>query len=364
MFGVAAALAGLCLGLVGAELLVRTWEKISGASEEFTYEASRQFKDLHRLSTCPGLPYELRPGATATIRYGGGSAVQYRISKHGMRGPELSDDAVLRVLLLGDSVTFGYYAREESTFASLLAGHLGGGDSCVTLNGAVGGYNTYTELQWYRCHGRSLNPHIVVLCFCPNDVDDPYGHFSWHTLEALGELPAEMYPNPARSERLRESRARAARSWGWRLWQETRRGSRLAWRASLLYDRRVGAGRRPFLDCLVALADTTSAESRWFAANLERLRREIPRGTLLVVAVLPLRYQMSTTRYDRALGSVESTARRLGVPVLNLVSRLRGMGTVCYLDASHLSSVGHRTVASAMGAFLRERHPVAAGRSE
>jgi lysophospholipase L1-like esterase len=352
VFGLTASAAGLCAGLGGAELLVRVWERLADTSEEFTYEASQEFKNLHRRSNCPGLPYELRPDATAAINYGSGRRVTYRINDLGMRGSEPRTEAQTTVLLLGDSVTFGYYVQAESTFAALLADRLGGGGTVEVLNGGVGGYNTYTELQWYRCHGKSLDPDIVVLCFCPNDVDDPYGHFAWHTLEALGDLPRAMTPNPVLSERLQAEGRSRAESWWWNTWNRIRKRSRLVWRVALFWDRRLGTGRRPFLRCLGALADAGSLESRWLGALCACLQSEVSPGASLVTVLLPVSYQVNDPANDAALDQVQTTCARLGIPTLNLLPQFRATAQSCFLDASHLSHTGHRTAAEAIAAFL------------
>ncbi len=349
-FAIMATVVGLAAGIGGAELTVRAWETLADTSEEFTYAASQQFKRLHQGSACPGLPYELRPGATARVSYGGGSVVEYRINRLGMRGPEPTTNPVLRILLLGDSVTFGYYVREESTFASLLPGYIGG--SAQVDNGAVGGYNTYTELQWYRCHGRDLSPDAVVVCFCPNDLDDPYGHFTWHTLEAMGSIPESMCPDPRRSWQSSEERRRKAASVWWNRWWRLRKASRAIWRATVFLNRRVGSGRRPFLHCLKAMSDPASLELGWLRRGIVDFADEVPDSTSLLVAIIPLRYQLEDQTYDESLRSVSGLTAELGLPCLNLLPVLREAGTSCFLDASHLSPTGHRVVAEALGSFL------------
>ena len=42
-----------------------------------------------------------------------------------------------------------------------------------------------------------LDPDLVIVGFCINDIDDPRRHVNAHTLEVLGQLPEALIPNPA-----------------------------------------------------------------------------------------------------------------------------------------------------------------------
>ena len=49
----------------------------------------------------------------------------------------------------------------------------------------------------WRDKGVALDPDLVIVGFCINDIDDPRRHVNAHTLEVLGQLPEALIPNPA-----------------------------------------------------------------------------------------------------------------------------------------------------------------------
>ena len=100
-------------------------------------------------------------------------AVNVRINKYGMRGGEVNlkrPDNAKRIMVLGDSNTFGYGVREEERFSDRLSGFLSGGYE--VLNCGVFGYGTDQELLLFEGNVLAFKPDIVVLAFSPGDVSD------------------------------------------------------------------------------------------------------------------------------------------------------------------------------------------------
>jgi len=120
----------------------------------------------------PGKPrFTLRPNADIVVpeRYGN---IEYKLNSHGFRDREHSGTGpAQRVVLLGDSVTFGLGVRQEVTFAGLLAHDLETGTASrrEVFNLAVFAYDTRDELATYRSEGAALEPAVVVLQFFLND---------------------------------------------------------------------------------------------------------------------------------------------------------------------------------------------------
>ncbi len=96
----------------------------------------------------------------------------------GLRGPELdaqilSDPDTLRVLLLGDSFTFGHAVQVEETFGHQLAHRLKDvSRRSVVINAGVGGWGTLQEVTYARDHMVFYRPDFVVLTFCANDPEN------------------------------------------------------------------------------------------------------------------------------------------------------------------------------------------------
>ncbi|MBN1270312.1 MAG: hypothetical protein JXB04_12045 [Kiritimatiellae bacterium] len=98
------------------------------------------------------------------------------INSMGMRGPEydLERPGVFKVLLLGDSFTFGYGTDQANTFSARLEDLLNEtGVEAYVLNTGVTGWGTVQELLYARDHLEEFDPDVIVLTFCENDqIDD------------------------------------------------------------------------------------------------------------------------------------------------------------------------------------------------
>src|SRR5262245_15661592 len=107
--------AAIVAALALAEVAVRVFDPI-GISY-FRHMTAFQHEGL-RASDVPGLFYENKPGVDLDV------GVPVRINSLGLRGGEIArpkPKGTWRVLVLGDSVAFGWGVREEETFEALLA---------------------------------------------------------------------------------------------------------------------------------------------------------------------------------------------------------------------------------------------------
>jgi lysophospholipase L1-like esterase len=79
----------------------------------------------------------------------------------------------LRILLLGDSVTFGAGVPVEATFGrkleTILASRLG--RPVRTVNAGVGGYNTVQEYAFLRTYADLIGPDVAILLYVGNDIE-------------------------------------------------------------------------------------------------------------------------------------------------------------------------------------------------
>lgn len=95
----------------------------------------------------------------------------------GFRGREFAAEkpaGTFRVLMLGDSITFGNSVSWDETFSHQLEEQLNAsatGMRFEVLNTGVSGYNTRQELATLREIGLGLAPDIIVLNVCLNDSD-------------------------------------------------------------------------------------------------------------------------------------------------------------------------------------------------
>lgn len=122
----------------------------------------------------PRRGWALRPGLRARM-VGPHDAYDVETDATGYRqasadGPRAADE--LRVMALGDSVTFGWGVEREERYPELLAQALAlrTGRSVRLANLAVPGYSIDQSLWTYERDGVPWNPDIVVLCTVLNDV--------------------------------------------------------------------------------------------------------------------------------------------------------------------------------------------------
>lgn len=119
----------------------------------------------------------------------------------GLRGPEIQankPDDVFRIIVLGDSVTYGLNVDADEAFPALVEKQLEeqriNGKRVEVINAGVPAYTTYNELHFYKDMLRDLSPDLVILGFCMNDVVDPVFHWI-NREESFLFVPDAAIPN-------------------------------------------------------------------------------------------------------------------------------------------------------------------------
>ncbi len=161
----ALAAAGIAVALVAAELGVRRFlPQPAFFSHPGLYVAD------------PAIGYRMRPGVDAVVGNWAEFESPVHVNRAGTRGPEIAPrrPGVLRILVLGDSLTFGPGVGDEQAFPLALAGELGKrGVAAEGINAGIGGYGPPQEVAWFGRYGRALAPDVVVLgIFTGNDLQD------------------------------------------------------------------------------------------------------------------------------------------------------------------------------------------------
>lgn len=160
---------GLLLGGFAVEATAR-WVLDRGM--DFDLEMWKYARDLKRVSANPAIGHEHQPGTSGTYM-----GVPVRINSQGLRDREFAPAppaGVTRVVMLGDSVTFGWGVRDADTPSKLLESALNTGlarPAWEVMNTGVGNYNTAMEVAWFFDHGPQLKPDIVVLNYFINDAE-------------------------------------------------------------------------------------------------------------------------------------------------------------------------------------------------
>ncbi|MEM6571187.1 MAG: SGNH/GDSL hydrolase family protein [Planctomycetota bacterium] len=118
----------------------------------------------------PERGWALRPSLVAEI-VGPHDTYVVRTDERGYRQPRgrwAEAEAARRVLVLGDSIAFGWGVDQDETFAARLDGRLGEGTEVWNL--ACPGYSIDQSLWTYERHRRAVGPDVVVLVSVMNDV--------------------------------------------------------------------------------------------------------------------------------------------------------------------------------------------------
>lgn len=167
------------LSLLTAEAAVRGLDLLGASYYE---ETARYLLDTE---PDPLLGYRHSPGRQTLYQ-----EVSVDFNERGMRDRPFDDRAGKRVLLLGDSVTFGWGVEVQDTFGRRLEDWLGGGR---TLNTGVCGYNTVQQQRYLEAEGFSLQPDAVILLYVENDIQPPIEIRRDGPMIALRESPSVLF---------------------------------------------------------------------------------------------------------------------------------------------------------------------------
>jgi lysophospholipase L1-like esterase len=294
------------------------------------------------------LGWRLAPGAED--EYGG---ARVRINARGLRGPELEPakpPGSLRMLWLGDSVTFGYGVEPvEATFPYRVAAQLAPRlrRPLETLAAGVGGYAPWQERIWLEREGWHYAPDLVVVGFVLNDLTEP--------------LSLVRYGGQGEGWQLARSARGALDRWLSASALVTFLREGIA-RVRFGRDVRLGAEALEAFDVRRLVADPGAAlwERSWritesSLAGIFASARQ--RGVPAVLVIFPYAFQLEAPEQMAAVQRrVAAIAQAAGVPVLDLLPALAARKqTALFLDASHISPAGHAAVAEEISEFLEQQ---------
>lgn len=159
----------IALCLVSMELLLRM---IYFSYADYNTEMWRYARYFKQYSANPSRGHEHIPHARGTL-YG----VNVSINSVGLRDYEYQwekPNNTLRVLVLGDSITFGWGVQFEKIFVKQLETLLKRDYPKINvevINFGVGNYNTQMEYEMFKDTGVAFNPDVVILAYFINDAE-------------------------------------------------------------------------------------------------------------------------------------------------------------------------------------------------
>jgi len=294
------------------------------------------------------------------------------ISSQGLRDEEYpipKPENRFRILILGDSVTYGLFVPRERVFSEILeAGFRSRAPRIEVLNAGVNGYTLYNELKLYAERLRRFEPDLVLVGICMNDVVDPVLHWGDEAGWIL-DLPEEAIPNREFHEKVVLPRVRARKPFWeklalFRVWLNLRK---IFGGPSQGYET-AGGKRRPIYVAeepsvtLKSLMDQTSPESQWLRKMLAEISREVRSdGIPVAFIIFPLSYQLEEDYPYKPQEKWMEYCAQMAVPCLDLLPVFRDDGGEKLFmgrhaghprDIWHLSSRGHEVTAGALKNFL------------
>ena len=232
-----------------------------------------------------------------------------------------------RLLALGDSVTFGAKVQTRAAWPAQLEPclHDAGMDWSV-LNGGVPGYDPSQEVDWLEQFGWKLEPDVLAVGFCRNDVElsnraSSLGH------QRLGSALRWVTEHSIAANKLERG-----------LWS-------LQWRLGLL-----SATLPDGQEKAATLSGWPLVEQSY--RRLDRLARA--RHVPVILVIFPKLPLIDGRPFDDYSERLQLLGRELGWSVIDVVDVFGpdGSGLFCPNDAIHLSESGHRRAAEYIAAAL------------
>lgn len=332
----------LALGVLAAEIVLRVANP-DYLAELYAAESSNVYSETYGWRPRAGFK-GTEDGQKLTINGRG-----YRGTEH----PYEKTPGRTRVVIVGDSISFGESIADERTFAALLESR---NPKYEVVNLSVGGYGTDQELIMLQREGLRYHPDVVILGFClfsdftdntlPSalfDARQPKPYFTWD-----GQKLVE------RDEHLRLSPPREVAQW--------------LFDRSFLYNRvRVMLGmKRPprqpgvWADRIAAVMQNLPPAAE-LTFHIIRRMRDLSRdaGAKFLVLIHPDRFAFS--HRSRLLRQFCFSPLLEGIPIIELGARYRAAGlafdTFAGDEPGHLTERGHEVTAEVLATVLSGAAP-------
>jgi lysophospholipase L1-like esterase len=253
-----------------------------------------------------------------------------------------------RIVVLGDSVAFGWGVPAEDTFPKVLEAslaHLAPG--IEVLNLGVTGYNPYTEAALLADVGLAYEHDLVIFQFCVNDLNDQTLHFYASTFAQLPAIPAEAFPEAKGHRVPLPSRAMLV--------------CRASSLCTLLVERMSAPDPAMLAATLATHADPSAEELAWLRTRYADMAAVAARvRARFAVVVFPWRSQVDGRAPAGLADRLTELGRDAGWETIDLLPAFRAAtpGVPLFVDIWHPNVAGHRIAADAILAALRCRRLV------
>jgi lysophospholipase L1-like esterase len=310
-----------------------------------------------------------------------GTLVRVTTNSDATRGTEL-DAAEDKIVVMGDSYTFGMYVNDEETYPAVLERLVRRQHPHyqVVNAGFTDGWETDQHYVWLKHNIARLDPRILVLgVFLGNDINgiDPA---AWSELDENGlpgrwhDASLEVTPEGFIKDRRTRAATTAAPEVLYRI--PVVRDSHLVILAGRAYARlsEIAAVKQGFREeslqhIFGVYSSEFLAKEALFLKTLEAMKRMCEsRGTPFIVALLPINFMVEREKLDKVFPGSRFRGRdpvyydRLqpllaerGIPVVNIEREMKRAGTGPYFPANgevHFNPRGHALTAGKLYEFL------------
>ncbi|NRA95773.1 MAG: SGNH/GDSL hydrolase family protein [Planctomycetes bacterium] len=256
--------------------------------------------------------------------------VTVRINSLGFRDEEFpasKPDGEYRVLAVGDSFTFGLGVQGEDTWPQQLEGMLadvrGGSVEVINAGFAAGSHYPPGYVGWIGQHGLALDPDVVVIGLCLNDLGDPPIPMLWYD-----KVEVDPWLGGASA---------------FLKWVQTAVAQRHAERAPVDIEQYVD-----------------EAQQRAVTGAVLSIREDLDgKGIRLIVAIFPMLSRLEDYPYQRIHDAVAELCDAKEIEHLDLLDRFRGLDEYTlwvHPTDQHPNHVGQRLIAEGIRDYLKS-HP-------
>lgn len=285
-----------------------------------------------------------------------------RTNGQGMRNdqdvPVISENGKPRLLIVGDSYSFGHGVSNEETYAYQLQGLM---PDWEVLNLAVSATGTDQNYIMYEKHGEKYQPQIVLLGFYVLDFNRNTFSFRdyakpMYVPQENGSLQLTHTPVPTPQELLDKYKSGERQVGGWH------------------YSYAIAAFQKVITTAIKRDRTENSLPRRTLTGIMEKFSKRVrDNGATPVWVIFPIRdiLEDGDSKYEVITDFAETEAKRLGMPVINFDPIFRH-----YLQlhpeiktlwrprevGGHLSPLGNKITAETIHSLLIDRGLVKADR--
>ncbi|HZI92816.1 MAG TPA: SGNH/GDSL hydrolase family protein [Patescibacteria group bacterium] len=264
-------------------------------------------------------PGPLFPGQSFTDRFKRSLPFRVTVDNLGFRGVKniqfQKAPGTLRVLCLGDSYTFGAYVDDGETWPAQLETILREDRPerpVEVINAGISGFTILDELQFFKEHGESLKPDVVVVGFVLNDLADLTRRVSSREMLKIASVEGSRPPLGPVKARLRQTAIYNA-MFMMKAWLRKTTGN-----DPTIQEVDIRHLLKPVYD-----QETLDLFDR-YRGHLAELKSILDRdGTPLVLMIFPYWEQVSRNATDQAQQRLIAMAKELNIPTLDLLPSYR-----------------------------------------